>query len=53
MFGYALKPNFTVENPETLAKPPTVDFSGLSTRRPKMPPASDQRKPEAAPASEK
>jgi LemA protein len=26
MFGYKVKPNFTVENEATIAKPPTVDF---------------------------
>jgi LemA protein len=28
MFGYAPKPNFTVENEAAIAKPPSVDFSG-------------------------
>jgi len=27
IFGYKVKPNFTVENEATIAKPPTVDFS--------------------------
>ncbi|HMK87643.1 MAG TPA: LemA family protein [Steroidobacteraceae bacterium] len=27
MFGYKPKPNFTVENEQAIAKPPTVDFS--------------------------
>ena len=26
LFGYKIKPNFTVENEKALAKPPTVDF---------------------------
>ncbi len=26
MFGYAVKPNFTVENEQQIAKPPVVDF---------------------------
>ncbi len=26
MFGYATKPNFTVENEQQIAKPPVVDF---------------------------
>lgn len=50
MFGYAVKPNFTVENPDALAKPPVVDFSGLSSRHPK-PPASEPAKTEALPAN--
>jgi LemA protein len=37
MFGYATKPNFTVENEQAISKPPSVDFS-------QPPPA----KPEAA-----
>jgi LemA protein len=28
MFGYAPKPNFTVENEAAISKPPSVDFSG-------------------------
>lgn len=28
IFGYAVKPNFAVENEKSLATPPTVDFSG-------------------------
>jgi LemA protein len=27
MFGYKVKPSFTVENEQAIAKPPTVDFS--------------------------
>jgi LemA protein len=27
MFGYGVKPNFTVENEAAIARPPTVDFS--------------------------
>jgi LemA protein len=27
LFGYKVKPNFTVENEAAIAKPPTVDFS--------------------------
>ena len=27
MFGYAIKPNFTVENETQISKPPTVDFT--------------------------
>lgn len=30
MFGYAVKPNFTVENERTIATPPKVDFSAAS-----------------------
>jgi LemA protein len=27
LFGYKVKPNFTVENEAAIAKPPTVDFA--------------------------
>jgi LemA protein len=40
MFGYAVKPNFTVENEAQISKPPTVDFT---------PPAADS--PAPAPAA--
>ena len=30
IFGYKLKPNFTVENEAVIAKPPTVDFAPAS-----------------------
>ncbi len=49
MFGYGIKPNFTVENPDVVTKPPVVDFSDLSTRNPK-PPAEAPAKPEPTPA---
>jgi LemA protein len=26
MFGYSIKPNFTVENEQAIQRPPTVDF---------------------------
>jgi LemA protein len=34
MFGYKVKPNFTVENEAQLAKPPTVDFGGAPAPKP-------------------
>jgi LemA protein len=34
MFGYAVKPNFTVDNEKEISTPPPVDFSGLSSRPP-------------------
>lgn len=33
LFGYALKPNFSVENEQTIAVPPKVDF-GMNTNQP-------------------
>ena len=37
MFGYKVKPNFTVENEAQIAKPPTVDF-GTAAPAPGRPP---------------
>jgi LemA protein len=42
IFGYKVKPNFTVENEAAIAKPPTVDFSA--------PAPAPQAAPEPAPA---
>jgi LemA protein len=43
VFGYKVKPNFTVENEAAIAKPPTVDFSA--------PPATPAPAPTPAPAT--
>jgi len=43
IFGYEVKPNFTVENEAAIAKPPTVDFA-----TPAAPPAAE---PTPAPAT--
>ena len=43
IFGYDVKPNFTVENEAAIAKPPTVDFA-----TPTAPPAAE---PTPAPAT--
>jgi LemA protein len=32
MFGYKVKPNFTVENETQISKPPTVDFGAAPTK---------------------
>jgi len=42
VFGYKVKPNFTVENEAAIAKPPTVDFSTAAP--------APQAAPEPAPA---
>ncbi len=34
LFGYKVKPNFTVENEAAIAKPPTVDFSTAPAQAP-------------------
>jgi LemA protein len=45
LFGYKVKPNFTVENEAEIARPPTVDFGTSTTPAPAPTPA-----PETAPA---
>ncbi|HXQ64149.1 MAG TPA: LemA family protein [Steroidobacteraceae bacterium] len=39
MFGYKVKPNFTVENEAQISKPPTVDFGGAPPQPPAPKPA--------------
>jgi LemA protein len=39
MFGYKVKPNFTVENEATISKPPSVDFAPAPAA-PQPPPAT-------------
>lgn len=34
LFGYKVKPNFTVENEKEIAQPPKVDFGGVSPKLP-------------------
>ena len=48
LFGYKVKPNFTVENEAAIARPPTVDFS---TPAP-APRRTERRRPRRAPAGE-
>jgi len=47
VFGYDLKPNFTVENEAAIAAPPTVDFSSAPAPA-QSPPAAAE--PAPAPA---
>ena len=37
IFGYKVKPNFTVDNEAAIAKPPTVDFSAAPAPAPAVP----------------
>ena len=46
MFGYAVKPNFTVENEATISKPPTVEFAPAAPTAPPPAPAPDAAKPQ-------
>ena len=39
IFGYKVKPNFTVENESVIAKPPTVDFGTTPAPAPEPAPA--------------
>ncbi len=45
IFGYKVKPNFTVENEAAISKPPTVDFDTTT------PPAQPAPAPEPAPST--
>jgi LemA protein len=47
MFGYATKPNFSVENEAVIAKPPSVEFDTTTT----PPPAPPAPPPPPAPPS--
>ena len=38
LFGYAAKPNFSVENEAQIAQPPTVDFGNRPAPQPQTPP---------------
>ncbi len=49
LFGYKVKPNFTVENEAEIAKPPTVDFGAPRSAQP-APGASSAPVPVPAPA---
>src|SRR6201996_6004986 len=40
LFGYKVKPNFTVENEAVISKPPAVDFSAPSSSPPAAQPAA-------------
>jgi LemA protein len=48
VFGYEVKPNFTVENEKAVSTPPKVDFAKPAPATPAAPPAT----PAAAPAPE-
>ena len=41
VFGYKVKPNFTVENEAEIAKPPVVDFAAPPTAEPAPAPAAN------------
>ena len=41
IFGYKVKPNFTVENEAAIAQPPTVDFSAPAATPPSPAPATN------------
>jgi LemA protein len=50
MFGYKVKPNFTVENEAVISKPPTVDFGGPANGGPANGGAANAAPASAAPA---
>ena len=52
VFGYQVKPNFTVENEAAIARPPTVDFgTAPAAAAPAAPPATAPADGAAAPAA--
>ena len=51
MFGYAVKPNFTVENEAAISKPPTVDFAPPAPSVAPSAPPTAPSPPPADPAS--
>ena len=50
IFGYKVKPNFTVENEAQISRPPTVDFDTTPTPAPAPAPAEPAPTTEPAPA---
>lgn len=50
VFGYDVKPNFSVENEAQISRPPTVDF-GTTTTAPSVIPPAPAPAPEPAPAA--
>jgi LemA protein len=49
LFGYKVKPNFTVENEAQISRPPTVDFGTTPAPAPTVPPPTTE--PEPAPST--
>jgi len=47
MFGYAPKPNFTVENESAISKPPSVDFTPPAPPKAPKAPTPPEKKPDA------
>ncbi len=45
MFGYATKPNFTVENEQQIQQPPSVDFGTTQPQAPARPQSAPQQQP--------
>ena len=50
IFGYEVKPNFTVENEAEISRPPTVDF-GTPATTPTPDASAPPTEPAAAPAT--
>jgi LemA protein len=51
MFGYAVKPNFSVENEAAISKAPTVDFGAPPPPPPAIPPPPAAPEPPPAPSN--
>ena len=51
IFGYKVKPNFTVENEAQISKPPTVDFGTTPAPAPTVPEPAPTTEPAPAPST--
>jgi len=51
IFGYKVKPTFTVENEAQISKPPTVDFGTTSAPTPTVPEPAPATEPAPAPST--
>ena len=51
IFGYKVKPNFTVENEAQISKPPTVDFGTTPAPAPTVPEPAPATEPAPAPST--
>ena len=51
IFGYKVKPNFTVADEAAISKPPTVDFNTTPAPAPTMPEPAPTTEPAPAPST--
>jgi len=51
IFGYKVKPNFTVADEAAISKPPTVDFNTTPAPAPTVPEPAPTTEPAPAPSN--